>query len=187
MKIAVVHYHLRRGGVTRVIESAIAALSGSDCEILVLTGEAAAEPDHFPNVKVIPGLAYRKEGNATVSNSLTDALRDAAQDHFGSMPDLWHFHNHSLGKNVLIPSVVCELAESGQHLLMQMHDFSEDGRPTNYATQRSFFDSEEKFQRILYPEARQVHYAAINSRDGRFLAGAGVPKSQLHALHNAVT
>jgi len=187
MRIAVVHYHLRRGGVTRVIESAGQALAGSGHEFLVLSGEEPHDESFSLPVTVVAGLSYRRNGNTTIAASLVEALRGAARRHFGGPPDLWHFHNHSLAKNVLMPSVVRELAEAGEKVLLQMHDFPEDGRPTNYATQRSFFDSERSFRETLYPEARQVHYAAINNRDRDFLAAAGVRSGNLHSLPNAVS
>ena len=39
MKIAIVHYHLRRGGVTQVIATAIESLKKFGHEIVVLSGE----------------------------------------------------------------------------------------------------------------------------------------------------
>lgn len=187
MNVAIVHYHLRRGGVTRVIASALEALRDRGHELLVLTGEAPREAERFPDHAVVGGLGYRRDGNATIAGSLADALRAAAAERFGSPPDLWHFHNHSLGKNVLVPGVVRELAGEGEKVLLQMHDFAEDGRPGNYAVQRSFFESEKVFEDTLYPKTRHVHYATINQRDHGFLAKAGVPAACLHELPNAVT
>ncbi len=187
MKIAVVHYHLQKGGITRVIESAHAGLAEvADFDIVVLSGEEAAPGVDCGKVVVVPGLALRRGGNVTVANSLTDALRDAAYSYFGALPDVWHFHNHSIVRNAMLPSVVHELAGDGQKILLQIHDFPEDGRAQKYAEQRSFFDSEKSFESTLYPKASQVHYATINRRDFGFLKKAGVKSDHLHLLPNAI-
>ncbi len=183
--IVIVHYHLRRGGVTRVIETAVKALRGK-ANIVIFSGEDSVEEIAGTTVIVQPALTYRSEGNPTVASGLAEALLDAAREHFGTDPDLWHFHNHSLGKNVLLPPAIRELAGQKQRILLQLHDFPEDGRPQNYALQRSSFENIERFEEALYPTARHIHYATINSRDYRFLSRAGVDPDRLHLLPNAV-
>jgi glycosyltransferase involved in cell wall biosynthesis len=187
MKIAIVHYHLRHGGVTNVIQSTQEALRGTGVEILVISGEEPAEGITIDNLVVIPGLQYRKTAFLSMSEGLADALKDAAENHFGSQPDVWHFHNHNLGKNVLMPLAITSLAEEKASILLQMHDFPEDGRPKNYVAQRSFFDLEKDFRRTLYPLASHIHYATINQRDRNFLKAAGMIPDQLHLLPNSVT
>ncbi|MDF1657826.1 MAG: glycosyltransferase family 4 protein [Verrucomicrobiales bacterium] len=187
LKIAVVHYHLKRGGVTRVIESAKSVLQEGGNEVLVLSGEAPLADADQNDVRVVPGLNYRKTGNSVIAGSLAEALKKEAETHFGSLPDVWHFHNPTLAKNVLIPTVVKELAEEGARIVLQLHDFAEDGRPGNYTTQRSFFDSESSFESTLYPTAKQIHYATINQRDHDFLRKAGISRSNLHVIPNAIT
>ena len=187
MKIAIVHYHLRRGGVTNVILSAIEALQEiPDCEVLVISGEKPDVGVSIENLALIPGLTYRKSAYLSTAEGLKEALKEAAQSHFGSLPDLWHFHNHSLGKNVLIPSVVSGLASEKARLLLQIHDFAEDGRPKNYVAQRSVYDHESEFADTLYPRASQVHYATINRRDRNFLEAAGLKRERIHLLSNPV-
>lgn len=187
LKIAIVHYHLRRGGVTRVIESAGKVLRESGHEVLVLSGALPRADADQSDVRVVPGLNYRKTGNSVIAGSLGDALKKEATAHFGVLPDVWHFHNPTLAKNVLIPTVVKELAEEGARIVLQLHDFAEDGRPGNYTTQRSFFDSESSFEATLYPTAKQIHYATINQRDHDFLKKAGISRSNLHVLPNAIS
>lgn len=183
MKIAIVHYHLQRGGVTRVIENAIAAL-GDRAEIAVFSGESVPESGvEIPNVTVVPGLGYCNSGTEVDAANLAEALIRVSRDVFGKMgPDVWHIHNHSLGKNVLIPSVVSRLAEKGARMLLQIHDFAEDGRPENYRRQRDFSGDGGWF-----PAAPQIHYAVLNSRDAEFLGRAGLDESRLHLLANPVS
>ena len=166
--IALVHYHLRRGGVTRVIEAACEALEKLGHRVLILSGEKPFDGGEPENVRVVPALNYRRTGNSVIASSLAEVLRKEASDWFGSSPDLWHFHNPTLAKNVLFPTVVREMAEEGERILLQIHDFAEDGRPGNYTHQRSFFDSQETFESTLYPTAKQIHYATINRRDYGF-------------------
>lgn len=186
-QIAIVHYHLRRGGVTRVIEGAADVLTAMGHEVLLLSGEEPVPASSKRPVRVIPALNYRRTGNSVIADSLEDVLKKEAADHFGCLPDVWHFHNPTLAKNVLFPSVIRELAEEGQRVVLQLHDFAEDGRPGNYTVQRSFFDSEDSFESTLYPVAKQIHYATINRRDHDFLQAAGVSRSNLHVLPNAVS
>ena len=76
MHVAVLHYHLRRGGVTRVIETAHEALREHDVELLVIAGEAPVETD-FP-VAVVPGLRYRDEFDLEAAQSLKQEVEIAA-------------------------------------------------------------------------------------------------------------
>jgi glycosyltransferase involved in cell wall biosynthesis len=176
MRVAIVHYHLRPGGVTRVIESAVEALRDR-CEVVILTGEAPpAESPLAPFCRVVPGLSYRDSCDSGFSDLLASELESIA----GEAPDVWHFHNHSLGKNVALPGAVRSLAESGARLLLQIHDFAEDGRPENYQNQTHAPAT------VLYPSAPQIHYAVINRRDRDILRGAGLDVDCLHLLPNAV-
>ena len=75
LKIAIVHYHLRRGGVTRVIESAREALKERECELLILSGEEPRPEASSESVRVIPALNYRKTGNAVIADNLAEAFK----------------------------------------------------------------------------------------------------------------
>lgn len=185
-KIAIVHYHLRRGGVTRVIEAARDILTERGDEVVILSGEPALPDAKQTGVRVVPALNYRKTGSPVVAESLAEHLKKEAAAHFGGTPDVWHFHNPTLAKNVLFPSVIRELASQGERVVLQLHDFSEDGRPGNYTSQRSFFDSESCFEETLYPTAKQIHYATINQRDHDFLKAAGIAGANLHVIPNAI-
>ena len=131
LKVAIVHYHLRRGGVTRVIESARSALKDRGVELLILSGEEPRPEAGSDSVRVIPALNYRKTGNSVIAESLSDALKAEAEKFFGSQPDIWHFHNPTLAKNVLFPTMIRELANDGARIVLQLHDCAEDGRPGN--------------------------------------------------------
>jgi hypothetical protein len=102
---------------------------------------------------------------------------------------VWHVHNHALGKNASLPRAVARLARSGRRLLLQIHDFAEDGRPANYRflVERVANGDRSALGSILYPQAPHVQYAVLNTRDRAFLGSAGVSPSRLHLLPNAVS
>lgn len=63
MKIAIVHYHLRRGGVTRVIQTTLDALVHDGVHIAVLSGEPAPQSESLScPVGVVDGLGYDNPG-----------------------------------------------------------------------------------------------------------------------------
>lgn len=169
-----IHYHAQPGGVTSVVERAVEAL-GDRVESFFLTGEAPqGESVLRLHIRVVPDAGY-----APADSPQPDFVA-AAIAAFGVEPDLWHIHNHSLGKNPAFTAAVLRLAETGRRLLLQIHDFAEDGRPQNYRQLGPLVDR-------LYPVAKHVHYAVLNRRDHAFLRRAGVPNDQLHLLPNAVT
>jgi len=187
MNVVICHYHLRRGGVTRVIESACEALAAQGIVPLVLSGEPYGG-DALPHVRVVPRLAYAAADAAPDPRSLADAMTAAARDHFGAAPDLWHIHNHSLGKNPALIGAITRLLEDGAAALLQPHDFAEDGRPGNYADILDFHRARSlPLDRMLYPLGDRVHYAVLNGRDHAVLRDAGCAQGNLHMLPNAVT
>lgn len=164
-EILLIHYHLRPGGVRRVIEAQAQVLEQAGVSFLVLTGEAPA--DEF---------AYRFE----VVSNLGYGLEAPDLRRFLGRQAVWHFHNPSLGKNPGWSSVIDQLIRQGERVLLQIHDLAEDGRPENYQALSQDLS-------ILYPTAPNVHYAFINSRDYlRFLAG-GLPGHYAKLIGNPVS
>jgi hypothetical protein len=187
VRIAIVHHHLLPGGVTRIIGHAVTALNARGIETLVLTGEAPEQPWDSP-VRVVDTLAYEEQRPAASPGQLAADLQQAARAALGSLPDIWHVHNHSLGKNLALPGALHALAEVGQRLLLQLHDFAEDGRPLMYRRLRDVVGAGDgvRLAHCLYPQAGQVHYAVLNGRDRSLLAAAGMPPARLHSLPNPV-
>ncbi len=186
MRIAIVHYHLRSGGVTRVIENAVAALERKGIEPVVLSGEPYKGSSLNRSITV-EGLNYTDSFADSDTTSLTDHLLMKASEGLGGPPDVWHFHNHSLGKNPNLPEAVFRLASRNQRILLQIHDFPEDGRPTNFSNLAAAFRGRKNtLEEVLYPIAPQVHYAVLNRRDESFLLQSGLPRELLHYLPNPV-
>jgi len=185
LRVAIVHYHLRPGGVTTVIERAVAALNAHDVRTAVLfDGEATQARAGV--VRAVPGLGYDGTGDPAV---LADELLAAARDALGGEPDILHAHNHAVGKSGVLPRALRELARRGKKLLLQIHDFAEDGRPGNF---RKLVDEVghgdlATMSATLYPVAPHVRYALLNLRDRAILTAAGLPAEHAHHLPNCVT
>lgn len=193
LRVAIVHYHLRTGGVTRVIEHTCAALQDTQVRIAVLTGEAPSV-DGFADgkcagLRMVDGLGYQQKGPDVRDQLLAKRLKEAATDALGAPPNLWHVHNHSLGKNLALPGALTHLAQQGQRLLLQLHDFAEDGRPSEYhgLLQHLGGGCASQLSRLLYPDAGHVHYATLNVRDHTYLQDAGLSDQRAHLLPNAVS
>lgn len=189
MRVAIIHYHLRPGGVTRVIQHTVCALHEAypACQVVVCAGEPPQAAMSVADPVIIEPLGYNSSPQ-TSPRQLCKVLTDAAANALGGPPDVWHIHNHALGKNLYVPALVAELAQQRRHILLQIHDFAEDGRPENYALLRKHFGGDDavKLGTALYPQGTHVHYATLNRRDWQFLRTAGVAETQLHYLPNAV-
>jgi FMN phosphatase YigB (HAD superfamily) len=173
MNVAVVHYHLHDGGVTEVIRRMLPVMAEKGIRQVVFTGGDESRRDWH---RTVEGLGY---GNPpTTAEELLGRLRAAAHDAFGAPPDVWHFHNHSLGKNPLVPRLVDLLAQAGERLLLHIHDLAEDGRPGNA---RHLSEC-----RRLYPAGPRVRYAFLNQRDRDRFTAAGLRPGHAHLLRNPV-
>ncbi len=185
-RVLIVHHHVRRGGVTRVMRHALAALAGRSVSCAVLTGSVPTEPWPVP-VGVVPGLDYAERKAPPPPGDLMAALLAEARRLFqGSLPDLWHLHNHHLGKNPALTAVGARLAAAGHALLLHIHDFPEDGRPANYRHLRDCLRAWGEPMAALYPASPRCHYALLNRRDREILRRAGAASDRLHWLPNAV-
>lgn len=162
MRVAIVHYHLRPGGVTRVIEQTCAALHDLGIANVVLAEN-------------VQGLGY---GAGEEPQVLAERLRKTASTLLGSHPDVWIFHNPTLGKNRAIPTVIEHFANEGEAMLLHIHDLAEDGRLANFSNIPD--------PARLHLTAPRVHHAFINRRDFERFIKAGLPKQRAHLLPNPV-
>lgn len=185
MRIAIVHYHLKRGGVTRIIESTLLGFNQhhEKHDYVVLSGEYSSNFTYRECVRTVAGLNYSNQQQVTPdSKDLLQQLRSSARAALGASPDVWHIHNHSLGKNHALPGLVALLAKEGESVLLQMHDFAEDGRPDNYTVNKRRFQWSDK----LYPNCQNVHYGVINARDYQIFSDTGIDNDRLHLLANPI-
>lgn len=185
MKLAIVHYHFERGGVTRVVQNAMDALSlhcKEDIEICLLSGRPLNK-ELFPVSSCIPSLDYSNNFEISDPSDLVQLLEEEARILLGGVPDVWHIHNHSLGKNNSMVDVVHLLAQKGVRMLLQIHDYAEDGRPSNY---KRIIETSSDISK-LYPYASNIQYAVLNQRDYQFLNLSGIEESYIHLLPNPVS
>jgi hypothetical protein len=170
MNIAFVHYHVKTGGVTTVLRQQIESIH-ERCRVLTLTGTQPATP--FPEpITCIPGLGYDHPGtNPADPQRVADAVVAAIRAEWPEGCDVLHVHNPIIAKNRHFLKILKALQERGIKLLLQIHDFAEDGRPQVY------------FQED-YPA--DCHYGVINSRDYRILRKAGLKPEGLHHIPNTI-
>ncbi len=199
MKIAILHYHLNRGGVTRVIANQLLSLDSAlqrdeTCHVAILFGGRA---DGWPgdlgsqlnSIRLtlceVPRLDY-DDRPVDESGDLATLIRSELQKlQFEPGQTLLHVHNHNLGKTASLPGALSRLASEGYSLLLQIHDFAEDFRPRNYRLLSEALGADNLSAR-LYPQAAHIHYAVLNRRDETVLRNAGLSAERLHWLPNPV-
>ena len=172
MKIVLVHYHLRPGGVSQVLLQQAAALKEAGEELLVLCGEIPPRPDDWTGISmtIIPGLHYDRFRSAETVENLAVSIQNAIRSLWPGGADLVHVHNPLIRKNSLLIGAL-KILSKDIPLLLQNHDLAEDFRPDVYIGEE-------------YPE--NCHYGVINSRDYDFLLKAGLKPEGLHLLPNEV-
>lgn len=204
MHLAILHYHLNRGGVTQVIRKQLRALSANEFRslqrIAILYGgrreawsDAIVWPGRPLDVQLIPvdSLEYDAVRQIPKANPGTLARHlDAALRRLGMAPDetILHAHNHALGKNASLPGALVRLAEAGYRLLLQIHDFAEDFRPDNYRHLADMLQarSPDVLAERLYPQAPHIHYAVLNGRDRGILHDVFPDAARVHWLPNPI-
>jgi glycosyltransferase involved in cell wall biosynthesis len=158
MKITMLHYHLRPGGVTTVIRNAQRALAGRY------------------DVRVLADFGYD-------DNPRTFQRR--ARQYLGRLPrtGILHTHNVGLGKNPALTYAVKLLAETGRvKILNQVHDFPEENRPAQLRALRQHAD----WRAMCYYDLPTVRWATLTSTDAEKLAQRGIPSGKIHVLPNPV-
>jgi len=206
MKIAILHHHLNRGGVTKVIQNHLlsldAVLETADAVRVALIhgGRQVGWPQDFPErlpsirltLHAVPSLDYddvqaedsRRPG--VLAEQLIALLEELE---FAPGETVVHVHNHVVGKNAALPASVWALAERGYAMLLHVHDFVEDFRPAGF---RRFSDAmadgstATPWHGRLYPQAAHIHYAALTGRDRAVLEASGTDNDRLHLLPNPI-
>ncbi|MEM9410732.1 MAG: hypothetical protein AAGA30_06435, partial [Planctomycetota bacterium] len=204
MNIVIIHHHLNRGGVTSVIVNQLSALlnlaNRNDLEIEVAIffgGRAEAidstQLDSFDllNLRLvtIPELEYDSrrtefDGDEALASLIESQLRKLG---FAKEQTVLHWHNHSLGKNRSVVPLIQKLAASGYRLLLQIHDLAEDFRADNYSYITEELAKQDLSTAATFPIANHIRYGVINRRDHDAISKAGIPKSSIVYLPNAVS
>ena len=175
MRVVIVHYHARPGGVSSVMQRHARALLSMGTSVTILTGEPVPEGDEWAGLdcQVLPELGY-----STQRMSPNSLVALAAKLHKRAAGAVLHVHNPFLGKNVSWPDLWTCLVAAGQPMVFHQHDFVEDNRQSLL---EQFPD-----RSLWYPIAENACWVVLNRRDAAALAAAGVAQRQLRVLPNPV-
>ncbi len=170
-----VHYHLRPGGVRRVIEVALPEIVrvGGVKRVTLLVGEGGvaswvegvrAELGGVPlDVVVDERCGYRSEMSSEPSPSL---------DWIESGDVVWA-HNLGLGRNLALARELVEVAERGVRVVSHHHDFWFENRWSRWEEMRAAGAvTLAEVGRVLFAPA--LRHVVINERDARGVEGAEV-------------
>ncbi len=189
MKIAIIHYHLHPGGVTRIIASQVSGLSrrAENAEIKILCGDSHTEYI-FSNVQVIQDncLLYDETDDILFGlEAKTERMKNFIIHHAKNF--VLHCHNPNLGKNPVLTLAVYQLAKQGFKIVNHCHDFAED-RPGNMERlNRAFDHAGLTSSEVLYPDLPGYHYVVLNSCDYDRVLKNGISPLRIHLLPNPVS
>jgi hypothetical protein len=169
MKVVIIHYHLKSGGVSTVIRRQVAALRSNGIECVVMVGEQPATDPGF-SVLVEPLLGYDSPTESAAVPVRASGIARAIAGQCGrpGHTAIIHVHNPTIRKNAALLPALTQLSSAGHHLVMHVHDLAEDWRPEVYCTEP-------------YPDG--AAWITINRRDAWALREAGA--SLVHFLPNA--
>jgi glycosyltransferase involved in cell wall biosynthesis len=186
VKLIIVHYHLRPGGIRRIIELAtpylVRALPAVDTVVLA-GGEAAdakwnqlfARLLHPVRVEfaVVPALGYYSEqtGTATpTARKLAAALQPIFAGATAENCLAWA-HNLGIGRNLLLTRELTRLcAAQGVPLVAHHHDWWFDNRWLRWPEiRRSGFRTMAAVAREVFADSPRLRHAAINHEEAAIL------------------
>lgn len=192
-QLVVAHYHLRPGGVRRVIETALPALAatGEFAGITLATGEAP-EDAWLTRVRGATGgvpvhLAVQRDFlywselvpvhggfHAQLDRAATDLLARCG----GEDAVLWA-HNIALGRNAPFASAWSRaVAATGATFLLHHHDFFFDNRWIRWPEMKAAgISSIRAAADAVFPNGPRTAHLAINRSDHRLLASAFGPRA----------
>lgn len=188
MNLVIIHYHLRPGGIRRVIELAVPHLVREAprpiTRIVLATGEAADRAWHtqfarqVPTVpvelRVEPSFLYLSEqrgGPERIQTRVRRAVESLLTDCDGDPTVVWA-HNLGVGRNLLLTrELAAACATRGLPLVAHHHDWWFDNRWSRWPEMRRFgIRTLAAAARTVFPPQGQVLHTAINQADAATLA-----------------
>jgi hypothetical protein len=166
-----VHYHLRPGGVTRVLQqqASVFAQQGRPFVTLSAGPETSVAGEH----RTLPALDYASSNADDVNHEhLLALVRDLPPPH------IWHIHNPTLGCHPRMAGLIHDLATAGERMILHIHDFAEEDRPRNLHRLAS--------GPPWFPVSPRIHYIVLTQRDRGILLDAGLPENQVTLLGNPI-
>ena len=201
--VAVAHYHLNRGGVTRVAANHLLALAAAapddppPAAVLLTGGRAEAWGPHAADLEtagvrvgrpVVAGLDYddlnpRRLAAAANRTGSPTGSRTALADHGATRDEtVLHVHNHALGKNVSLPGAVADSPGGGGGSCCNCTTSRRSSAPRTSCG--SATPSVRTRQPL--PAGPAGPLRGLNGRDRGVLEALGVPPDRLHFLPNPV-
>ena len=179
--LLILHYHLRPGGVRRVIEMYLPALAASGAfDTITLASGDSPDKTWADQVKTSvkgvrftirtePVLSYLT-ANAADSARIRQEIGAFLARSAGQETLVWA-HNLGLARNILLADELARFsAEKDVPMLSQHHDFWFDNRWARWPGLRANgFGSLEKVAKAIFASGSRVVHAAINSADERLL------------------
>jgi glycosyltransferase involved in cell wall biosynthesis len=192
MRIAIIHYHLHPGGVTRVIESQVNALANfvDPDAIKIYAGDIRGRDNLFVTENEIhEEVVFQYLHENTTAEKMQAVFQEIMQclEGISGVNDILHIHNLNLGKNPLLTLAVYRMAGKGFRIVNHCHDFAED-RPKNLAFLQTVIGDlfHENLQEVLYPPFENVQTIVLTSKDHERLAHYGVDDKRISLLPNPV-
>ncbi|MBN1414840.1 MAG: glycosyltransferase family 4 protein [Bacteroidales bacterium] len=193
MRIAIIHYHMYPGGVTRIIEDQITALHSFDKDyaLSVHAGDVRSD-EHIKglhaSVHVEKTFQYLPERitNKQISSSFQKIKFQLEK--IAGENEILHLHNVNLGKNPLLTLAAYQLAKRGIKIINHCHDFAED-RPGNYAFLKRIIQDNftEDLTGVLYPQFLNYHYIVLTAHAFERLTAYEINPVRISLLPNPVS
>ena len=187
MNVIIVHYHLKVGGVTGVIESQCAALARGSASVKLFAGDDPHNTRIECNeITLFDKLNYLDpDVPEHDSKQMYKDIRSFFETHT-DQEDILHVHNPNLGKNPVLTLVLHDMAADGFRVVSHCHDFAED-RPRLYGFMEHVIENifGRVLEDVLYPGC--FTFAVLNTSDLQRLVSYGVDSSQIHLLPNPVS
>ena len=187
LKLVIVHYHLRPGGIRRIIELATPHLTrhfgGSIRQVVLATGEPASRKwirnfqtslgQTVLDLACEPAFGYLSEQKlrpATARKRIRTALGELLTDATSDNCLVWA-HNLGIGRNLLLTrELVRACSERGVLLLAHHHDWWFDNRWLRWSEMRRCgARTLTETAKAIFPAVANLHHLAINRSDARVL------------------
>jgi glycosyltransferase involved in cell wall biosynthesis len=187
VRLVIVHYHLRPGGIRRVIELATPHLLRALPQVnsVVLASGEANDPKWNQNLARLvapvplsfvtePGLGYVSEQHAPIAllrEQISRAVRHLLNDATARNCIVWA-HNLGIGRNILLAEELARAcAERRVPLISHHHDWWFDNRWWRWSEIRSSgYATPAAVARAIFPALPAVRHATINHEDANVLA-----------------
>ncbi|MFT4326819.1 MAG: hypothetical protein ACMXYK_04925, partial [Candidatus Woesearchaeota archaeon] len=178
------HYHMKNSGVKFVINNIFDAIKEYGDSKLFVIYDDTTETYNYESVQSIglPEIGYNEKTYKSYV-AFDKAAKELSEKIESVMkleePCVLHAHNVNLCKNTLLGRALYHLSHrnlDNLKILMQVHDFAEDGREHLLKHMQTCVEgaTESEIMSVAYPQAKNITYSTINSRDQKILSKIGI-------------